>query len=207
MYRNNFRFIDLYFNSLFIVDLAKLKAQSSISCQNLSTVCINSMVNFVKFHRLITRRLVKFKGVYMYKNHSGCPFVCADSFPVVKIFCLDNGIPFVGFLTCLCVQPITSVCFYISKSYLAHRFIIIRRCVTCIHEPDRTSTLQGFWHGFMIGPQLLFILWHWHMSVSPWDGVTHKFMISVWPWPFASILKSYFHDVFVSGQDCLCFLT
>ena len=123
-------------------------------------------------------------------NHSGCPFVCADSFPVVKFFCLDNGIPFVGFLTCLCVQPITSVCFYISKSYMAHRFIIIRRCVTCIHEPNTTSTfdLKVKLTGFLtwlhdLATAFIYPLtqsYHiWHMSVSPWDGVTHTFMISV----------------------------
>ena len=45
------------------------------------------------------------------------------------------------------------------------------------------------------------------IRVSPWDNVSHIFMTSVWPWPFASISKLYFHHEFVSRQDHLCSLT
>ena len=67
------------------------------------------------------------------------------------------------FLSCLGVQPLTSVCFVIGIPYLAHGSITMRWCVAYIHAPDVTSTFNlkviGFFlHGFVFGPLLKVIL-------------------------------------------------
>ena len=77
--------------------------------------------------------------------------------------------------------------------------IIIRICVAYIHDPNTTLAIDfkvrfnGFLTWLCVRPQLLcpliisyYIL---HMSVSPWDDVSHTFMTSVWPWPLASIFS------------------
>lgn len=43
----------------------------------------------------------------------------------------------------------------------------------------------------------------YHMSVSLWENGSHLFMTSEWPWPLALITKLYFHNEFMSWQDCL----
>ena len=112
----------------------------------------------------------KFRGVY--RNHSVCLYVrlCTDSssarylFFVLRmayhIWCitisqcdayihvlysmliLDLEVNFIGFLTCLCVWSIASVCFDIVISYMAHRSITIKRCVKKIHDHNWTLTFN-----------------------------------------------------------------
>ena len=56
------------------------------------------------------------------------------------------------FLSCLCVQPVTSVCFDIGISYLGHGSIAMRWCVMYIHDHDTTLTFdfKVKFIGFMI---------------------------------------------------------
>ena len=49
---------------------------------------------------------------------------------------------FIEVLTCLCVLPITSVCFDISIPYLAHGSITMRECVAFIHDPKKMLTFD-----------------------------------------------------------------
>ena len=49
---------------------------------------------------------------------------------------------FIEVLTCLCVLPITSVCFDISIPYLAHGSITMRECVAFIHDPNIMLTFD-----------------------------------------------------------------
>ena len=84
---------------------------------------------------------------------------------------------FIGFLTCFRVRAITFVWIDIGLPYLAHRCILIRRCVAYIPDPDTTLNIdlkikfKGFCHVFLSDLLLLLALTlanHiWHMGVSP----------------------------------------
>ena len=61
-------------------------------------------------------------------------------FDLMLIF--DLEVKFIGFLTCVCVWSIASVCFDIAISYMAHRSITIKRCVEKIHDHNLMLTFN-----------------------------------------------------------------
>ena len=69
---------------------------------------------------------------------------------------VDLKVKFIGFLTCLRVRPVTSVCFDIGVSY-AHESITMRRCVAYITLTlDLRVKFIGFWHVFVRAIGFLF---------------------------------------------------
>ena len=107
----------------------------------------------------------KFRGVY--RGHSVCPFVCADSCPA--------HIPFFGWQAILC---------------LVRERITMVQCVTNIHElwswPLTSISKLYFHHEFESSKMSLLFdrqTQFWHMGVSPWNNMLCAFMTLVWPWP------------------------
>ena len=76
------------------------------------------------------------------------------------------------FLTCMWVQPVTSVCYDIGILYLAHGFIIMRCCVyPCVipirRWPWPQCKILGFFTWLCLGPQF-FSLWHSQTTYGRW---------------------------------------
>ena len=122
---------------------------------------------------------------------------------------------FYRLLSCLHVQPVTSVSFDIGIPYLAHGSITKRGCVKYINDHDMTLTFDlkvkivGLmtWLCVQASPFLSFgiVILVMHVGVSPWYNVSHTVMNSAWPWPLTSISKLYFHNEFESGKMSLLF--
>ena len=90
------------------------------------------------------------------------------------------------------VQPITFFCFYIGLPYLAIRYIIMRQCVTCIHDPNTMLTCDlkvkfiGFFYMFSCRARNYFLLWHWLPLFSTWF-YHHKSMCCIHSWSWYNI--------------------
>ena len=129
----------------------------------------------------------------------------------------DFKVKYIGFLTCLCVQPTTSVRFDIGKSYLTHGSINMWQCVAYIHDPDTTLTfIQGqicrVFDMALCSGHSFFVLWHSH-TIFGTPMYHHGLLCHIHSWPLYYLdlwhqnSKLYFHHEFVSRQDLLCSLT
>ena len=132
--------------------------------------CLSVKLMKFLYFQFLSPPWTKFRGVY--RNHSVCPSVCADSCPAHNFFWFDIGLPylahgcntirrcvtyihdpdttlnfdlkvkFIGFLTCFHVRPTIYFWIDISLPYLAHGCFTIRQCVAYIHDPDSMLTFD-----------------------------------------------------------------
>ena len=115
----------------------------------------------------------------MWHVHSCSPFD-VDLLPQDQIYRL---------LSCLHVQPVTSVSFDIGIPYLAYGSITMRGCMILIRQTltfDLKVKFIGFmtWLCVQASPFLSFgiVILCYAVGVSPWFNVSHTVMNSVWPW-------------------------
>ena len=149
---------------------AESKTYYPLPCLDIYLDCPIPVLIWIHYINLIIPLWKKFRGVY--RNHSVCLYVrlCTDSSSARYLFfaltmayhiwcitmsqcdayihvlylmlILDLEVNFIGFLTCLCVWSIASVCFDIVISYMAHRSTTIKRCVEKIHDHNSTRTFN-----------------------------------------------------------------
>ena len=123
---------------------------------------------------------------------------------------------FYRLLSCLHVQPVTSVSFDIGIPYLAHGSITKRGCVKYIHDPDMTLTfdLKVKFIGFMTWLCLgltFFVLWHSHTLLCMWV-YHHGTMCHIQSWTLYDLdlwpqYQNYIFTMNLNLARCLCSLT